>query len=376
VRLVLITQDFAPRRGGIQTWAVELAKRLAVACEAFAVVAPDVPGGRDADRELGLRVLRTGSPNTLVAASAPAIARLVMQGGYDATLHAQWSTLPAALGLRAVGRIERVAVAAHGRELLLQPWNRVGAAQRGYTAIRRTTLGRADRVLAGSAFTAGLARDLGVLPERIRITHYGTDPERFRPRDATELRMRLGLGVRPVLLTIARLVRRKGVDVVIDAVRRIREQVPDVAYVVAGEGPEAQALATRAQQLGVEDSVHFVGAVSDHELPLYYALGDVFVMPSRSDPPDVEGFGIVFLEAAACEKPVVATRAGGIPDAVADGETGLLVPENAPQAFADAALSLLRDRARAAELGRRGRQRVLADFTWDRVVDRTLAALD
>ncbi len=376
MRLVLVTQDFAPRRGGIQTWAVEVAKRLSVACEAFAVVAPDVPGGREADLELGLGVVRVGTPNTLVAASAPALARLVIKRGYDRTLHAQWSTVPAALGLRAVGRIERVAVAAHGRELLLEPWTRVGVARRGYEGVRRTALGRADRVLAGSAFTAGLARDLGVSPERIRITHYGTDPNRFRPLDASELRVRLGLGTRPVLFTIARLVARKGIDTVLDAFARIREAVPDLVYVVAGDGPEAPALAAHAARLGIEESVRFVGAVSDDELPLYYSLGDVFVMPSRSEPPDVEGFGIVFLEAAACERPVVATRAGGIPDAVADGVTGVLVPPNAPEELAAALVALFSDPARRAELGRRGRERVLAEFTWDRVVDRTLAALD
>jgi phosphatidylinositol alpha-1,6-mannosyltransferase len=373
---VLVTQDFAPRRGGIQTWAVELSKRLSSACEAFAVIAPDVPGGRDADRELGLRVIRAGTPNTLIAAAAPALSRLALAEGFDRTLHAQWSTLPAALGLRAAGKLGKVHVAAHGRELLLAPWQAVPLAQQGYDQLRRASLRRADGILAGSQFTAGLASDLGVEPERIRVTHYGTDPSRFRPLDAGVLREKLGLGARPVLLTIARLVSRKGIDTVLDALPAVLAAHPDAIYVVAGDGPEAESLKALARRLGVERSVRFAGAVSDEELPLWYALGDVFVMPSRSDPPDVEGFGIVFLEAAATERPVVAARAGGIPDAVAHGVTGVLVPPGNTAALATELGALLGDPARRAELGRRGRERVLAEFTWDRVVDRTLAALD
>jgi phosphatidylinositol alpha-1,6-mannosyltransferase len=321
-------------------------------------------------------VLRAGTPNTLIAAAAPALARLALSEGFDTTLHAQWSTLPAALGLRAAGKLGRVHSAAHGRELLLAPWQALTLAQQAYDRVRRTTLGSADTILAGSQFTAGLARDLGVSPERVRVTHYGTDPVRFQRRDATALRERLGLGTRPVLLTIARLVSRKGIDTVLAALPKVLAAHPDAVYVVAGDGPDADPLRARARQLGVERAVRFAGVVRDEELSHWYSLADVFVMPSRSDPPDVEGFGIVFLEAAACERPVVAARAGGIPDAVAHGVTGVLVPPGDTPALAAELSALLSDPARCAELGRRGRERVVSDFTWDRVVDRTLSALD
>jgi len=376
MRLLLVTQDFAPKSGGIQTWAVELSKRLAAACEAFCVVAPDVPGGREADAALGLRVIRTGTPNTLIGASAPVLTRLVAREKFDVTLHAQWSTVPAALALRVAGGLRQVAVAAHGRELLLEPWQTVPLAQGGYDAVRRASITRADRILAGSAFTAGLVRDLGAPAERIRVTHYGTDPSRFHPLDPGPLRARLGLGAGPVLLTIARLVERKGIDTVLTALPAIRQAVPDLTYVIAGDGPEAETLKALAARLGVAPSTRFIGAVPGDDLPLYYSLADVFVMPSRSTPPDVEGFGIVFLEAAACERAVVAARAGGIPDAVADGVSGLLVRPDDPAALATAITGLFQDPGRRAELGRRGRERVLAEFTWERVVDRTLAALD
>lgn len=375
MRLVLVTQDFPPRRGGIQTYALELARRLATRLPAFAVIAPRTQGAEAVDRELPFRVLRSGTSDTLIAAAAPLLAELTLKDGFDHTLHAQWSTLPAALALRAMKRLRFAAVAAHGRELLLTPWHTAPFAQRGYDAVRRRALTSADRVLAGSEYTAGLARALGVRDERLRVTRYGTDPARFRPLDASALRERLGLTARPVLLTIARLVERKGIDSVLRALGAVRRAVPNVCYVVAGEGPERERLGALARELELDDNVRFVGPVTDAELPLWYALADVFVMPSRSEPPDVEGFGIVFLEASACERPVVAARAGGVPDAVADGISGLLVTPGDTGELAAKLSELLLDPPRAAELGRRGRQRVLAELNWDAVTERTLQAL-
>jgi phosphatidylinositol alpha-1,6-mannosyltransferase len=375
VRLVLVTQDFPPRRGGIQTYALELAKRLATRCREFAVIAPKADGMEAVDRGFTFPVFRRGTSDTLVAAAAPVLAELCTRGGFDRSLHAQWSTLPAALALRGLGRLRQVSVAAHGRELLLAPWRASLLAQQGYDSVRKRALTSADRVLAGSEYTASLARELGVSAERLRVTRYGTDPARFRPLDATGLRERLGLLGRPVLVTIARLVERKGIDSVLRALPAVRRAVPGVAYVVVGDGPERERLLATARAGGVEDAVQFVGGVSDEELPLWYSLADVFVMPSRSVPPDVEGFGIVFLEAGACERPVVAARAGGVPDAVADGISGLLVTPGETDELGEKLILLLLDPQRAAELGRRGRERVLAELNWDSVTERTLAAL-
>jgi phosphatidyl-myo-inositol dimannoside synthase len=375
VRLVLVTQDFPPLRGGIQTYAAELAERLAPRCKAFTVLAPRAPGCEASDRALEFRVLRQGTFDTLIAAAAPVLARLALREGFDHAFHVQWSTAPAALALRRTGQLRSVTVAAHGRELLLEPWRRVPWAQRGYDAVRRHALTSADRVLAVSRYTAALAEGLGVAPERITVTRNGTDPTRFHPIDASALRSELGLEGRPVLVTLARLVARKGIDSVLRALPDLRRRVPGVAYVVVGEGPDAERLRELARESGVADCVHFVGPVPGEALPLWYSLGDVFVMPARSEGPDVEGFGIVYLEAGACERPVVALRAGGVPDAVADGVSGALVTPGDPAELTETLVGLLLDRARATLLGQRARARVLADFTWDRVADRVFDAI-
>jgi phosphatidyl-myo-inositol dimannoside synthase len=374
VQLALVTQDFPPARGGIQTWAFELALRLAERCTAFVVVAPAASGAAEADRACNFRVIRTGSPNTLIAAAAPVLAELAAEG-FRHTLHAQWSTAPAALALRAAGKLERVAVAVMGRELLLTPWRGLPVAQRGYDLVRRQCLQRADRLISCSDFTADIAKGLGASASRIHVAYAGTDPARFAPRDAAALRARLGLGERRLLVSIARLVPRKGLDTVLRALPEVAAAIPDVRYVVVGDGPDRERLSALAAELGVAERVNFVGAVPGSELPLWYALGDVFVMPSRSDPPDVEGFGIVFLEAAAAERPVVAARAGGVPNAVAHGISGLLVGPDDPAELGRALIELLSDPARRAEFGRRGRERVLAEFTWDHVTARVLHAL-
>ncbi len=234
---------------------------------------------------------------------------------------------------------------------------------------QRTDLQAADRVVANSRFTAGLVEQAGVDPRRIHVVHPGCDAERFRPRDADPaLRERL-LGARargPVLLTVGNLVERKGHDVVIQALPQVIRRVPNATYLIVGDGSHRNALDHFARVAGVRDHIVFAGRVDADDLPAVYALSDVFVMPSRVRPADcdVEGFGLVFLEANACGKPVIGGRTGGIPEAIVDGETGFLVDPESPADIAGRLLTVLSDPDRAAEMGRRGRSRVISLFSW------------
>jgi phosphatidylinositol alpha-1,6-mannosyltransferase len=233
----------------------------------------------------------------------------------------------------------------------------------------RTQLQAADRIVANSRFTAGLVEQAGVDPRRIHVIHPGCDAERFRPRPADPaLRERL-LGPRAggrVVLTVANLVERKGHDMVIQALPEIIRRIPDTTYLVAGDGPYRDTLDHLARAAGVRNRVVFAGRVEADDLPAVYALSDVFVMPSRVRPAecDVEGFGLVFLEANACGKPVIGGRTGGIPEAIVDGETGFLVDPESRADIAERLLTILSDSDRGAEMGRRGRDRVRAHFSW------------
>jgi phosphatidylinositol alpha-1,6-mannosyltransferase len=165
--------------------------------------------------------------------------------------------------------------------------------------------------------------------------------------------------------------RRKGQDMVIQSLPRIRQRIPQVKYVMVGTGEELNSLIILAQALGVQDSVVFAGSVPDQELAAYYAACDVFIMPNRQIGDDIEGFGIAYLEAGAAGKPVIGGKSGGTDDAIVDGVTGIRVDGNRSVEIADAVVDLLSAPDRAKTMGQCGRQRVESEFAWDAVVART-----
>ncbi len=228
---------------------------------------------------------------------------------------------------------------------------------RFYGRRRRQYLKRADAVVAVSEFTRGALRDLmGVPPERIALIVNGVDAERFRPgpKPATLLE-RYRLQGRRVLLTVGRLVERKGIDTMLRALPRIIADCPDVCYVIVGTGEYRPTLDALVAELGLAEHVIFAGRVPQTELVAHYQLCDLFVMPNRElGNHDTEGFGLVFLEANACAKAVISGRAGGVVEAVRDGETGLNVDGDDVDAVADAVVGLLCDHQRREALAARG----------------------
>jgi phosphatidyl-myo-inositol dimannoside synthase len=264
-------------------------------------------------------------------------------------------------------------VYAHGNEIL--------AAMKGSWPKPRFVLQQADRVLANSHFTAGLVQQVGVDPKRIEVVHPGCDINHFRPMSPRkDLKERL-LGARykdQVLLTVSGLVARKGHDMVIRALPRLLESVSSITYLIVGDGPCRAQLESLCMSVGVREHVVFAGRIPDEDLPEIYALSNVFVMPSREqlELRDVEGFGIVFLEANACARPVIGGRSGGIPDAIVDGVTGLLVSPNDPEDIANAIKRLLTDRELAVHMGQQGHLRVVRDFNWMRIGERIKGILE
>lgn len=365
MRLMFVAQDFPPHVGGLQTYAVRVAEQLAAHCERFVVVAPNVPGSAAVDAGLDFEVIRVGRRHDwLPLSSAATVARLARTRGLDLAFHTQWQTTPACAWMRRTGRLRRLYVAAHGRELLTGP----PRFRNAFDRLRQASLRRADLVFAVSANTGRLASDIvGVDPERIVVVPNGTDPRQHQRVDASSWRQRLELGDAKVIASVGRLVGNKGYDRVIEAMPTVLARCSNAVYVVGGTGPDETRLRALAHAVGVQSQVRFIGRVPDDELNMLYSGADVFATISREEPPAIEGFGIVFLEAAACETPVVAGRSGGIPDAVLDGETGLLVDPSRADDVASAILRLLDDPPLARRLGRRGRQRVLDELNWPRI---------
>ncbi|HMB68888.1 MAG TPA: glycosyltransferase, partial [bacterium] len=229
----------------------------------------------------------------------------------------------------------------------------------------RRILDRAAVVFANSRDTVARLERIGVAGDRIRLLHPGVDAERFRPGPVNDPAL-AALADGPTLLTVGRYARRKGVDLVLRALVTVRRRVP-CRLLVSGRDQEEN-LRPLVDELGLGDAVRFLGEVPAAALPDLYRAADVFVMPAReeADTGSVEGFGIVFLEAAASGVPAVGGRSGGMGDAVADGETGFLVDPDDADGLAARLLEILEDPELAERLGRRGRERALADFSWDR----------
>jgi phosphatidylinositol alpha-1,6-mannosyltransferase len=211
----------------------------------------------------------------------------------------------------------------------------------------------------------------------VRVVPLGTDPEHFRPgADTKAARTRYGLGPGRWMLTVARLTAHKGIDTSLRVLAELRGRHPDLRYAVVGSGDRLEELQALAGQLGVADRVRFLTSVPDHDLPALYNMAAVYLGVSRQADSNVEGFGISLVEASACGLPVVAGRSGGIPDAVREGETGLLVDPTDLKAVAGAVERILGDPVLARKLGDGGRQAVESYFNWDRVTREMIAIAD
>ena len=293
---------------------------------------------------------------------------------FDVVYVGHWRScaIPLRLAMISRGRRPRIVQAVHGSEVqYLQP----GA---GSSFLHRTLFKWATRPVARfvalGSYQAPLLKSLGVASERIYVSPEGVHAEPFLRADAsrvTEIRSRLGLTERPVLLTVGRMVERKGHDVVLKALPRVLDKAPDIAYLIVGTGPQEEQLRHLAAELHLPSrAVIFCGKVPSEELPFYYHACDIFVMPNRIVGSDVEGFGIVFLEAAAAGKPAIGGRSGGAGDAIVDGVTGLLVDPTSPAALADSVIRLLDDAANAQRLGAAGRDRVLSSYQYPQIASR------
>ncbi len=376
-RVLLVTNDFPPRPGGIQSYLVEFVRRLAAeGSHRLTVYAPRWRGAPDFDEAAaaaGYRVVR--HPGTLMLPGTAVdgrMRRLIADHGIDTVWFGAAAPL-ALLAQRARGAgAKRVVASTHGHEV---GWSMLPVAR---SVLRRigddtdvvTFVSRYTRSRFAPAF--GPAASLEYLPP-------GVDTDRFRPDPAAraELRDRYRLGERPTVVCLSRLVPRKGQDMLIKALPAIRKGVDGAALVIVGGGPHSGALRRLARDCGVSEHVTFTGGVPADELAAHHALADVFAMPCRTRGAgmDVEGLGIVFLEASATGVPVIAGDSGGAPETVQHNKTGLVVDGRSVPDVAAAVTELLSDRDRAAAMGAAGREWVMAQWRWDTLAARLAGLL-
>jgi phosphatidylinositol alpha-1,6-mannosyltransferase len=231
---------------------------------------------------------------------------------------------------------------------------------------------------AVSHYAAGNLQCRGLPEERTALVYGGVKPSAFAAdeQDIAELRARLSDRGQPILLTVARLVYEKGHSQVIAALPQVLGQVGEVKYVIVGSGREKENLQQLVEQEGLAKFVTFCGVVTDSELAALYHAADLFIMTSRDmNGRSKEGLGLTYLEAGLCGLPAIGSNSGGVPDAIADDETGLLVNPEDPAQIADAIIRLISDEAFAQRLGQNAQRRVLDDFTWERVAERFQGAL-
>lgn len=297
---------------------------------------------RDRFPNFGTRFRKLAERVSLLPRALP----LLRAGGYDAIIVNKPYDFPALVRLRSAGFAGVTVFRSGGTDFF---WG------------DRLCARAVDLWLSTSAFNAAQVEARYGRP--VTVVPNGVDPERFAPNPARgELRHRFGIpeGI-PLVISVGRLIGLKGLQLVVRALA----QLPEVHYLVVGEGPERQKLAALAEQTGVAGRVHFAGAVKHAELPQYLTAADVFVQPSVGE----EAFGISVVEAMSCGLPVLASDQGGLREVVVPGETGLLIPTGQLEAW-EAALRDITRGGTGAALGAAGRNRVLERFTWARNAER------
>ena len=362
-RTLLVTNDFPPRPGGIQSYLQAMTGQLPP--DDLVVYAPRWRGDSHTrfDAQQPFQVVR--HPTSLMLPT-PAVARRAHKLLRSEACETVWFGAAAPLALlspllRRAGA-ERIVASTHGHEV---GWSMLPAARQALRVIGENT----DTVTYVSKYTR--RRFAAAFGPNAALEHLppGVDTEKFRPDPAAraELRQRYNLGDRPTILCLSRLVPRKGQDVLLIAMRWIRERIPGAVLVIAGSGPYEDRLRGLAEALGLGDDVVFTGRVAAAELAAHHTLADVFAMPARTRGAglDVEGLGIVYLEASASGVPVVAGMSGGAPETVLEGETGRVVDGRRADLVAEAIGDILADRDAAATMGAAGRAFVDHHWRWD-----------
>ena len=364
-KILCVTNDFGPRAGGIETFIIGLIERLPKGSVIVYTSAQDKSEPYDQQwlDSFGVEVIRD---KARILLPTPGVAYCVSALIKDRGIKTAFFGAAAPLGLLAPvlrrAGVTKIIALTHGHEVW---WSKVWP----FTWAMKSIARNVDHLTYLGEFTRrAISRTINSTAQSAMVKIApGIDTDHFTPTDSSELKSELGLSDKKVIVSVGRLVHRKGQDVLIEAMPHLLKEIPDAHLVLIGEGPYRGYLETRVKNLGIDSQVTFIGRITYVDLPRYICLGEVFVMPSRSRLAglEVEGLGIVYLEASACGLPVIAGNSGGAPDAVVQGVTGLVVNGKDQQAVATSIATLLNDQEKAREMGRKGREWVVEQWRWE-----------
>ena len=362
--ILLVTNDFGPRAGGIETFVMGLLERVPMG-EVIVYTSHQSSTGEYDRRwrdDYGVEVVRDKSSILL---PTPRVIRNLQKLVHERNLSTVWFGAAAPLGvsarwLRRAGA-EHIVALTHGHEVW---WSKVWPFSWAISEIARSV----DVVTYLGDFTQqAIARRFKDKNKLTKIAP-GIDTEHFRPLDGRELREKYGIADRATIVSVGRLVHRKGQDRLVEAMPLVLKEIPEAHLVFIGEGPHRKKLDELVKKLKLENHVTFIGRIQYSDLPRHISLGDIFAMPSRSRlfGLEVEGLGIVYLEASACGLPVVGGNSGGAPDAVKEGITGFVVDGNNLPEIADRIITLLKDDELRNQMGNAGRSWAMEEWQWTR----------
>jgi phosphatidylinositol alpha-1,6-mannosyltransferase len=364
-KILCVTNDFGPRAGGIETFIIGLIERMPKDSVIVYTSAQDKsePYDRQWLDNYGVEVIRD---KARILLPTPGVAYCIRALIKDRGIQTAFFGAAAPLGLLAPvlrrAGIKRIIALTHGHEVW---WSKVWP----FTWAMKSIARNVDHLTYLGEFTRrAISRTINSSAQSAMVKIApGIDIEHFAPSDSSELKSQLGITDKKVIVSVGRLVHRKGQDVLIEAMPQILSKIPKAHLLLIGEGPYRQYLEKRAKDLEIDSHITFIGRVMYSDLPKYICLGEVFVMPSRSRLAglEVEGLGIVYLEASACGLPVIAGNSGGAPDAVIDGVTGVVVDGKDQHVIATSIVNLLEDQEKAREMGRNGREWVINQWRWE-----------
>jgi len=373
MNILIVALDFKPLTGGIAEYTHQIAQHLYMAGDDIMVLSKKMDNDEEFDSACQYKISRYDFPKSessrlyrywsrywiIANAAKTHSADIIISNYVSSEAHVCWL----------VSKVLNVpyCVFTYGAEIN----TKVGL--RG--KIKRILgIRSADKVFCCSSFTKEIIKELGVQPGKIAILHPGISNSfliNSTKSSDCDIKEELGVKKKKIVLTFSRLVERKGIDKTLEAIALVRQEIPDVVYVIAGDGPYRDTLEELVKKLNLQDNVIFTSYVSEDKKAFYYNAADVFVMPNRElENGDVEGFGIVFLEANVYGKPVIGGRSGGAVDAIVDGKTGLLVNPKDVEEIASAIIQLLVNEGYTRQLGLQGRERVERDFNWEVIVSK------